>query len=101
MQAEVLSVHEIRRPPVIGDLLRDLGHRKRELVEVVHGRHSRESATSVSFDSGPREENDRFPTAGGRGTNGYGSERERRVVGTDGRRRRRDASGRPYAGGGE
>jgi hypothetical protein len=39
LQAERLPVHAIRRAPVAGQLLRHLGHRESELVEVAHRRH--------------------------------------------------------------
>ena len=40
MKAERLAVDVIRRPTVCGDLLRRLRHRKRQLVEIRHRRHS-------------------------------------------------------------
>ena len=38
MEAEELPVNRVRRSPVL-DVLRRLGHRERELVEVLHRRH--------------------------------------------------------------
>src|SRR6266576_982107 len=39
METEELAVHVVRRPPVVGQLLRRLGHRQGELVEISHRRH--------------------------------------------------------------
>ena len=41
LQAEAPAVDEIRRPPVLGHLLRHLRQRERELVEVGHRGHAR------------------------------------------------------------
>ncbi|MFY9578842.1 MAG: hypothetical protein WAQ33_05910 [Gaiellaceae bacterium] len=39
MAAKQLAVNQVRRPPVVGRLLRGLRHRQRERVEVGHRRH--------------------------------------------------------------
>ncbi len=40
VEAKHLPVHEVRRPPVLGDLLRRLRQHERELVDVGHRRHA-------------------------------------------------------------